>query len=46
MNRFSRHAMGLSEFKDTLLPVILHLGGDIGDESGEISLIRRRYFSF
>jgi hypothetical protein len=42
--------MGLSEFPDTLSPVILHFGGDIGDGSpwGEISLIRRRrrFFHF
>jgi hypothetical protein len=33
--------MGLSEFPDTLSPVILHFGGDIGDKSpcGEFSLI-------
>jgi hypothetical protein len=41
--------MGLSEFPDTLLPVILHFGGDIGDRSvsGKISLIHRfRFFYF
>jgi hypothetical protein len=43
--------MGLSEFPDTLSPVILHLGGDIGDKNrcSEIALIRRRrffYFAF
>jgi hypothetical protein len=43
--------MGLSEFPDTLSPVILHFGGDIGDKSpcGEFSLIRCRcffYFAF
>jgi hypothetical protein len=40
--------MGLSEFPDTLLPVILHFGDHIGDRSicGEISLIRRRRFSY
>jgi hypothetical protein len=32
--------MGLSKFRDTLSPVILHFGGEIGDGSpcGEISL--------
>jgi hypothetical protein len=36
--------MGLSEFPDILLPVILHFGGDIGDGSrcGEIARIRCR----
>jgi hypothetical protein len=43
--------MGLSEFPDTLSPVILHFGGDNGDKSpcGEFSLIRcrhRRFFYF
>jgi hypothetical protein len=40
--------MGLSEFRGTLLPVILHLGGDIGDGSlyGEISLIHRHRFDY
>jgi hypothetical protein len=43
--------MGLSEFPDTLLPVLLHFGGDISDKSpcGEFSLIccrRRRFFYF
>jgi hypothetical protein len=45
--------MGLSEFPDILSPVILSLGGDIGDGShcDETSLIRRRrrrffYFLF
>jgi hypothetical protein len=43
--------MGLSEFPDTLSPVILHFGGAIGEKSpcGEFSLIRRRrffYFAF
>jgi hypothetical protein len=45
--------MGLSEFHDTLSPVILHFGSEIGDGSpcGEISLILRRrcnfsYFAF
>jgi hypothetical protein len=45
--------LGLSEFRDTLSPVIIYFGGEIGDGSlyGEISLIRRRcrrfsYFAF
>jgi hypothetical protein len=45
--------MGLSEFPDILLPVILQFGGHIGDASFfvEISLIRHRrrrflYFAF
>jgi hypothetical protein len=45
--------VGLSEFHDTLATIILHVGGDIGDEHcrSEISLIRRRsrpfsYFTF
>jgi hypothetical protein len=43
--------MGLSEFPDTLSPVILHFGGDIGDigdkgPCGEFSLIRRRRFFY
>jgi hypothetical protein len=41
--------MGLNEFPDTLLPVILHFGGAIGEKSpcGEFSLIRRcRFFYF
>jgi hypothetical protein len=43
--------MGLSKFPDTLSPVILHFGGDIGDKSpcSEFPLIRRRrffYFAF
>jgi hypothetical protein len=40
--------MGLSEFPDILLPVILPFGGDIGDGSfcDEISLIRRRHRFF
>jgi hypothetical protein len=41
--------MGLSEFHDTLLLVILHFGGAICDKSpcGEFSLIRRhRFFYF
>jgi hypothetical protein len=45
--------MGLSEFLDTLSPVILNFGGAIGEKSpcGEFSLIRRRrrhffYFAF
>jgi hypothetical protein len=41
--------MGLSEFPDTLSPVILHFGCHIGDQSicGEFSLICpcRRHFS-
>jgi hypothetical protein len=31
VNCFSLHVMGLSEFHDTLPPVILHFGGDIGN---------------
>jgi hypothetical protein len=40
--------MGLSEFPDTLVLVILHFGGHIGDGSlcDEISLIRRRCYRF
>jgi hypothetical protein len=42
--------MGLSEFNDTLSMIILHFGGDPGDEHrrGAISLIcrRRRTFSY
>jgi hypothetical protein len=45
--------MGLSEFHDTLVTIILHFGGDIGDGHclSEISLIRCRghpfsYFAF
>jgi hypothetical protein len=40
--------MSLSEFPDTLSPVILHFGGAIGDKSpcSEFSLIRRRRRSF
>jgi hypothetical protein len=40
--------MSLSEFHDTLGTIILHFGGDIGDEHclGEISLIHRRGHSF
>jgi hypothetical protein len=47
MNYFGQHVMGLSEFPDTLSPVILNFGGHIGDGSLclEISLIRRRAFS-
>jgi hypothetical protein len=43
----------LSEFHDTLVTIILHFGGDIGDghSHGEIFLIRRgghpfSYFAF
>ncbi len=53
VNCFNRHIVGMSEFHDTLLKLILHFGGDIGDGHcrGEISLIRRRsrpfsYFAF
>jgi hypothetical protein len=48
MNRSGRHVIGLSEFPDTLLPVILHFGSHIGDRSicGKISLIRCRCFSY
>jgi hypothetical protein len=45
--------MGLSEFHDTLMMIILHFGSNIGDGHcrGEISLIRDRshpfsYFAF
>jgi hypothetical protein len=40
--------MGLSEFHDTLSTIILHFGGDPGDEyrRGAISLIRCRRCSF
>jgi hypothetical protein len=40
--------MGLSKFPVTLLLVILHFGGAIGNKSpcGEFSLIRRRPRSF
>jgi hypothetical protein len=45
--------MGLSEFRDILSMIILHFGGDPGNEHrrGAISLIRRRrcpfsYFAF
>jgi hypothetical protein len=43
--------MGLSKFPDTLLPVILHFGGAIGEKSpwGEffqICRLRRRFFYF
>jgi hypothetical protein len=45
--------MGLSEFNDTLVTIILHFGGNIGDGHcrSEISLIRHRshpfsYFAF
>ncbi len=48
-----RHDMGLSEFPDSLLPVILHFSGNIGDGSlcSGISLIHHRrcrfsYFAF
>jgi hypothetical protein len=45
---FNRHLMGLSEFHDTLLAIILQFGSDIGDghRRGEIYLIRRRPFSY
>jgi hypothetical protein len=52
VNRSGWHIMGLSEFNDTLSPVILYFGGEISDGSlySEISLIRRRchlsYFAF
>ncbi len=41
LNLNSRQAMGLGKFHDTLLLVILHFDGNIGDRSlrGEISLI-------
>ncbi len=38
--------MGLSEFPDTLLPVILHFGGTIGDKSSSAMIRRRRPVSF
>ncbi len=46
VNSFSWHIMGPSEFHDTLLLVILHFCGDIGDGSlpGEISPICRHQF--
>ncbi len=53
VNHFNRHIMGLSEFNDTLVTIILHFGGNIGDGHcrSEISLIRHRshpfsYFAF
>ncbi len=50
VNRFSRHVMSLSEFHDTLSMIILHFGGDPGDDHhrGAISLICccRRPFSY
>ncbi len=51
VNHSGRHVMGLSEFPDILLPVILQFGGHIGDENlcVEISLIghcRYLYFAF
>ncbi len=51
VNRSGRHVMGLSEFPDTLLLVVLHFGGHLGDRNicGEISLIRghcRRFSDF
>ncbi len=44
MNHFSQHFMGLSEFLDTLSPIILHFNSDIwvGSLCVEISLIRNR----
>jgi hypothetical protein len=47
MNCFSWHSMGLNEFPDTLLPVILHFSGDMGDGSlcTEMPLIRHRQFT-
>jgi hypothetical protein len=40
--------MGLSEFPDTLSPVILNFGSAIGEKSpcGEFSLIRRWHFFY
>jgi hypothetical protein len=46
MNHSGQHVMGLNEFPDTLFPVILHLGSNIGDTSSEISLIRHHSFSY
>ncbi len=48
MNRLSRHVIGLGEFHDTLLMIILHFGGDPSDghHRGEISLIRCRRCPF
>ncbi len=46
VNHFSRNSTGLSEFPDTLLLVILHFGGSIGDESFsvEVTLIHRHHW--
>jgi hypothetical protein len=50
VNHFNQNVMGLSEFPDTLSPVIFYFGGDIGDGGlcSEISPIRccRRRFSY
>ncbi len=48
VNYFSRQIMGLSDFHDILLTIILHFGSYIGDRHhrGEISLIRGRLFSY
>jgi hypothetical protein len=48
MNHLSRNVMGLHEFLDTLPPVILHFGGNIGDGSLFIvvSLIHRHHQRF
>jgi hypothetical protein len=50
MNHFSRLIVGLSEFHDSLLMIILHFDGDIGhgNHRGEISLIycRFSYYTF
>ncbi len=41
VNRFSRHIRGLSEFHDTLLMIILHFGGGIGDGHLRCEGVRR-----
>jgi hypothetical protein len=53
VNHFNRHIMSLSEFRDTLVTIILHFSGNIGKGHcrGEISLIRHHghpfsYFAF
>jgi hypothetical protein len=48
VNLSGQHVMGLSEFHDTLLLIVLHFSGEIGDGSSysEISLIRRRRHCF
>jgi hypothetical protein len=48
MNYFSWHVMGLSEFPDTLSPIILHFSSDIGSGSLsiEVSLVWFSFFAF